>query len=189
MPGITNCEFMVKGYHYTEPTTPARTDSCRLYLDTSIDGEASSIGNEIWDVPSTAYLDIPFNKFSEEIGNVSGGTTSKQSPVFTNVFSNLENNDIFVFENLPDGVTTNTPITLNQILQNYSSSSLSGPENITTPSAIIFYYTGGNDPHLRCVLGRSSSDASFSNIIIRVVEKNNFRRLHLKGIHGFYVQT
>ena len=46
MAGLTNCEFMVRGYHYTEPTTPTRIDSCRLYLDTSIDGEESSIGNE-----------------------------------------------------------------------------------------------------------------------------------------------
>lgn len=57
MAGITNCEFMVKGYHYTEPTAPTRIDSCRLYLDTSIDGEASSVGNETWTVPATAFLD------------------------------------------------------------------------------------------------------------------------------------
>ena len=47
MASLTNCEFMVKGYHYTEPTTPTRTDSCRLYLDTTIDGETSNVGNEI----------------------------------------------------------------------------------------------------------------------------------------------
>lgn len=47
MPGITNCEFMVKGYHYIEPTTPVRTDSCRLFLDTDIDGEESSVENNV----------------------------------------------------------------------------------------------------------------------------------------------
>lgn len=57
MSGITNCEFMVKGYHYTEPTTPTRIDSCRLYLDTTIDGEESNVGSEIWVVPATAFLD------------------------------------------------------------------------------------------------------------------------------------
>ena len=57
MSGITNCEFMVKGYHYTEPTSPVRTDSCRLYIDTDIDGEESNVGNEIWTVPATAFLD------------------------------------------------------------------------------------------------------------------------------------
>lgn len=47
MSGITNCEFMVKGYHYTKPTTPTRIDSCKLYLDTTIDGEESNVGSEI----------------------------------------------------------------------------------------------------------------------------------------------
>ena len=47
MPGLTNCEFMVKGYHYVEPTTPIRTDSARLFIDINIDGELSSVENEI----------------------------------------------------------------------------------------------------------------------------------------------
>ena len=58
MASLTNCEFMVKGYHYTEPTTPTRTDSCRLYLDTTISGEQSNVANGIWTVPVTAFLDI-----------------------------------------------------------------------------------------------------------------------------------
>ena len=57
MPGLTNCEFMVKGYHYVEPTTPIRTDSARLFIDINIDGELSSVENEIWIAPTTAYLD------------------------------------------------------------------------------------------------------------------------------------
>lgn len=57
MASLTNCEFMVKGYHYTEPTNPIRIDSCRLYLDTTINGEESNVGNEIWTVPATAFLD------------------------------------------------------------------------------------------------------------------------------------
>ena len=40
---ITACEFLIKGYHYTKPTSPTRTDSCRLYLDTSITGEESTV--------------------------------------------------------------------------------------------------------------------------------------------------
>ena len=47
MSGITNYEFMVKGYHYTEPTSPIRTDSCRLYLDIDIDGEESNVENDV----------------------------------------------------------------------------------------------------------------------------------------------
>lgn len=43
MTSLTNCEFMVKGYHYTKPTDPIMTDSCRLYLDTTIDGEECEI--------------------------------------------------------------------------------------------------------------------------------------------------
>ena len=46
MTSLTNCEFMVKGYHYTEPTTPVRIDSCKLYLDTTINGEESSVENK-----------------------------------------------------------------------------------------------------------------------------------------------
>lgn len=42
-PSITNAEFMIKGYHYTKPTSPSRTDSARLYIDTNINGEESSI--------------------------------------------------------------------------------------------------------------------------------------------------
>ena len=57
MTSLTNCEFMVKGYHYTKPTTPIRIDSCKLFLDTSINGETSSITNETWIVPETAFLD------------------------------------------------------------------------------------------------------------------------------------
>lgn len=57
MTSLTNCKFMVKGYHYTKPTTPTRINSCRLFLDTSIDGEESSVENEIWTVPATAFLD------------------------------------------------------------------------------------------------------------------------------------
>ena len=57
MTSLTNCEFMVKGYHYTEPTTPVRIDSCKLYLDTTINGEESSVENKTWIVPETAFLD------------------------------------------------------------------------------------------------------------------------------------
>lgn len=58
MASLTNCEFMVKGYHYTKPTTPIRTDSCRLYLDTTIESELSVVENKTLTVPSTAFLDI-----------------------------------------------------------------------------------------------------------------------------------
>ena len=58
---ITACKFMIKGYHYTKPTNPSRIDSCRLYLDTSIIGESSTVeeSNSIytWVVPETAELD------------------------------------------------------------------------------------------------------------------------------------
>ena len=47
MASLTNCEFMVKGYHYTEPTSPVRVNSCRLYLDTTISGEQSNVANGI----------------------------------------------------------------------------------------------------------------------------------------------
>ena len=47
MASLTNCEFMVKGYHYTKPTIPVRTDSCRLYLDTKVDSyETQTISRE-----------------------------------------------------------------------------------------------------------------------------------------------
>lgn len=47
MASLTNCEFMVKGYHYTEPTDPIRTDSCRLYLDVETDSyETQTISQE-----------------------------------------------------------------------------------------------------------------------------------------------
>ena len=35
--------FYIKGYHYTKPTTPFRTDGARLFIDTSIDGEECTI--------------------------------------------------------------------------------------------------------------------------------------------------
>lgn len=57
MTNLTNCEFMVKGYHYTKPTTPIRTDSCRLYLDTTIESELSVVEDEVLTVSSTAFLD------------------------------------------------------------------------------------------------------------------------------------
>lgn len=58
---ITACEFLIKGYHYTKPTNPTRTDSCRLHLDTSIEGEESTVEEAdsiyTWVAPETADLD------------------------------------------------------------------------------------------------------------------------------------
>ncbi len=70
MSSLTNCEFMVKGYHYTKPTNPIRVDSARLYLDTTIDGEECEaiplFTDHIW-AQSTLNYDTQSNNWNNLI--------------------------------------------------------------------------------------------------------------------------
>lgn len=135
-------------------------------------------------MPSTTILEASPQSEEVVVGDLTG--TSKSSPLS---FSNLQNDDIFTIENLPEGVTTNTPITYAEIQEDYSSESMFPSPEPTSPYAAIIYYTGGSgSPHLRCALVCSSNNEVFTNII---VHKNEYLpyKAHLKGIHGFYVQT
>ena len=171
MPGITNCKFMVKGYHYTEPTTPVRTDSCRLFLDTDIDGEESSIENEIWEVPSTAYLDIS-NKAEEIRANLVPNSTNL---VWTLTLNQYIDTSAMAYITLPG---SNASVGGRFLSHDwYYEPQDTAVMNITYTMATR---------ELIMTLSNWSDD--YTSPIIRYVAGDSFR-IHLKGIHGFYVQT
>ena len=179
MAGLTNCEFMVKGYHYTEPTTPVRVDSCRAYIDTTVTGEGSTVTNEVWTPPSTATLDNGFfNSYTSESNAISLTTWETASD---NAILNVTGTNISSF------TAKNWPITLGDLKNNYSYSTNSTAE--TALSALIgsnpgiYYYWNETNADVATYRANASSLGSVTYICSEPY------RLRLKGIHGFYVQT
>ena len=71
---INSCNFMVKGYHYTKPTQPIRTDSCRLFIDDEIENDTAIESKicytlNVTDDNKYETFSIPINigKYEEEI--------------------------------------------------------------------------------------------------------------------------
>lgn len=179
MDSLTNCEFLVKGYHYTKPTDPIRTDSCRLYLDTSIAGESSNVdigeNENTWGVPSTGTLTAREN-FTKEVTDdmfLMQGTTWEYTLPATTVF--------------------NSTITI-------TGTAYRVPFEISFPANISYYETfdqattylisinyNAETKKIELILAiRTPTDVENGCIITYDIYDNY--KLHLKGIHGLYAQ-
>ena len=171
MSGITNYEFMVKGYHYTEPTSPIRTDSCRLYLDIDIDGEESNVENDVWEVPSTACLDVS-NKVEEIRADLVPNSTNL---VWTLTLNQYIDTSAMAYITLP-GATASVGGRFLSHDWYYE------PENT---AVINITYTMATR---ELVMTLSNWSDDYASPTIRYIVGDGFR-IHLKGIHGFYFQT
>ena len=131
--------------------------------------------------PVTAYLH-PFIQDSVVLNSLTGNTAGQQAAVSPEI-SNLQDDDILSFTNLPAGTITNAPITVKKIKENYTSG-----VNPFDSSLVAYFYYSNNDAIMYALQRSSSTDPE---IIDPTITRNADRPylLHLKGIHGFYFQT
>lgn len=133
-----------------------------------------------WVVPTTAYLNS-FIQDSAVLNSLTGDIGGRQASVSPDI-PNLQDDDILSFTNLPTGTATNGPITVKEIKENYTSGT-----NPFDNSLAAYFYCSNNT--IMYVLQRhSSADPEIINpTIVRNADRPYL--LHLKGIHGFYIQT
>ena len=124
MSGITNCEFMVKGYHYTEPTTPTRIDSCRLFLDTQVDTfENQIVSHELMRTETLSYNDnfTYILKNTPKVGttvefvydtnsgpgdfNIIAGTAISQNDIYDATYYEYDGNSTITITSIDSNIT------------------------------------------------------------------------------------
>lgn len=177
---------MVKGYHYTEPTNPSRTDSARLYLDTSINGEESSVvsGDYNWikyeisgsiSEDSTIFFNgfLPANFWTSTIPvyirNLDG------SAAITTIHFVVYSDPAFTNLNVDSGVVSSNPRTWYDI-------------SITGPGTYSY-----NDPNSGVKYNFTLTEVDFGNKWVvpgtAYIDSNISTLCHLKGFHNFYVKN
>ena len=176
MASLTNCEFMVKGYHYTKPTIPVRTDSCRLYLDTKVDSyETQTISREQMRTETLPY-NISFTyilKNQPKIGTTINFTyDTSGGPGDFNIIAGIaiSQNDIYYATYYEyDG---NLTITITSI-----------DSNIRPYNFEVYQYIAN------IAIKSNTTDYTWVAPTTAFLDTNKADLLHLKGIHGFYFQT
>ena len=167
----------LNGYHYTKPTDPYRTDSARLFIDTTISGENSTVNEteEKWIPPTTSYV--------EEINLLSDVSISSDSVEVSGTFdgqswtARYESGGAHKRISIESDTGFLDPATKSLILHLPSQDIEIGLGNYEWD-----YYPAYHAYELE-ITDWVENVSTFS---LFLAERSI---LHLKGIHGFHVKT
>ena len=199
---VTPTEFMVQGYHYTKPTDPIRTDSARLFVDTSISTEeceviplfidpvwAQSILN--YDTQSNSWNNLAIWKDDPTIvfyGNCIINYVVTSYTLIWNFFEDIwYDENMNILNGLEDikAITYSTWMSTPQIsfTDESSISYIINNLNIDTKNFVDNGITGN-------AISVSYRDPNqFYKMTLPETVGINNSLVHFKGIHNFYFQT